>query len=564
MRNAVAWSYDLLTPEEQALFRRLAVFVGGFSLEAAEAVCGPQWADGSGQRAARSGSDSDAVGLLSLAVSVLDGVAALVDNSLLRRDQGPSGDLRYLMLETIREYGLERLEEAGEGQAARNAHAAYFGAWDERLDPNRVEPGERVDDRLWRIEADHPNLRAALVQFADIGDAEGVLRLAGALAIFWHHRGHLREGRRWLEWALANTPETLTLWWGRALAGLSLVLWSQGDNEPAVPLAQRAHAIAEHIGDTELTALSIHMLGLVEVVRRRWDRAGPLMEEALGLWRELRSPSNAAMALMALGEVAYGLGDAEECARRAEEALALFRGLGHPSGAASVISRLARLAVDRGDDHAAALAYQEGLQIWAGIDARWSPVRANVADDEAPIFPQWTGVDDRRSVVRALAGLAVIATAHGQSEQGATLIGAVDVRIDEVGAPIPPSDRANHDRAVAAAYASLGEERFAELRTAGRALPLREAVAVAATVAASNVPPGAAGRQWSVPGIKELTAREREVLRLLVEGRSNGEIAETLFVGVRTVRAHVASILAKLDMPTRTAAATYAVRHGLI
>ena len=193
MREAIVWSYDLLTAEEQVVFRRLAVFSGGFTLEGAEHVCRP-WRRAIDRarprpcwrRSPRSSTRAWCNGTTATAGG------------------------RLGMLETIREFALEQLVAAGEETPAHAAHAAYFAAFDERLDPNRVAPGERFDDRLWGIEAELPNLRAALTSMASAGDAEGVLRLAGWLAVFWHHRGNLAEGRQWLEWALDHAGETAT------------------------------------------------------------------------------------------------------------------------------------------------------------------------------------------------------------------------------------------------------------------------------------------------------------------------------------------------------------------
>ena len=174
-------------------------------------------------------------------------------------------------------------------QPLRDAHAAYFASLDGHLEPNRLGPGERFDDRLLRIEADHPNYREALAHLAANGDAPGVLRLAGALAPFWN-RGHLREGRQWLEWALERSPDDASLRRGIALAGLSLILWSQGDTERAAPAAERARAIGDAYGDAELLALAVHMLGMVEVTRGHWDKAERHMTEALAVQRAIGIP----------------------------------------------------------------------------------------------------------------------------------------------------------------------------------------------------------------------------------------------------------------------------------
>jgi tetratricopeptide (TPR) repeat protein len=412
------------------------VFVGGCTLAAATGV------------AAR---DQDA------AYATL---AALVEHSLLRHEPGPGGEPRYLMLETIREFALERLDEAGETEAARDAHAAWFAALDDRLEPNRLAPGEQLDDRLLRIEADTANYREALARLAATGDAVGVLRLTGALAVFWQHRGHLREGRSWLEWALAQTADAAPIWRGRALAGLSLILWAQGEADRAAPLADAARAIAEDLDDQELRALAVHLLGMVARVRGQLDQAEELMTEALRLERAIGTPGYGANALAVLSGIAHERGDVATSVRRAEEALAQFQAVGHAAGIATVHCTLAGLAADRGDHRNALWGYQEALRCWESIGERWM-------------------------IAAAFSGLAALAAARGQPEQAATLVGVVDTRLEESGAGLWLSDRPRYDWASATAGAALGAARFADLRDAGRALPFAAAVAVGMAL---NVP----------------------------------------------------------------------------
>ena len=270
----------------------------------------------------------------------------------------------------------------------------------------------------------------------ETGDAVGVLRLAGALAVFWHHRAFLREGRHWLEWALAHATDTVSLWHCRAYAGLSLVLLTQDDIERSASLAESALGMAHQIGDPEQIALAIHMLGLAERVRGRWDRAAALMEEAQVRWHAIGTPTNEAMALVTLSAIAYGQGDAITSAQRAEEALVLFRASGHASGVAMSLRVKARLAVDRGDDGQALAAYQESLHLLAGINERWFIV---------PVFLD----------------LGLLAAIHGRPDQTATLIGAVDTCLDERGFRIFPDDRSTYEQAIAIAQHALGKERFA-------------------------------------------------------------------------------------------------------
>jgi non-specific serine/threonine protein kinase len=518
MRDAIAWSHELLTPGEQALFRRLAVFVGGWTLEAAEAV--GHMGDGS-------------------AIDVLTLLSSLVDHSLVQQAGSAiaphEGTPRFAMLETVREFAWERLVETGELPRAQAAHAAYFTAFAEGLDPYGAGPGDSIDDRLGRLDAEHPNCRAALGTMAG-ADAAGVLQLAGALVVFWYLRGHLREGQQWLEWALAHTAETSTGQRSRALTGLGYVVWLRGQHEQAAVLAQAGLTIAEQIGDKDLAARALHLLGLVGEFQCQWDEAGSSMERALTLWRELDMAPEVAMVLMGLSIVAYGLGDTALSTGRAEESLAITRALGHAFGSAIALNGLGRLARDRGDDDCAAATFREALHLWASIG-------------------------DRETIVQPLAGLAELASVYGQPETAATLAGAVDALAREAGDFILERcinfAGSNRTRAGERAAAALGAERCAELCAAGRALPLEEAVRIAAGVAI-GVRPGAL---VSSPTASLLTARERQVLRLVVIGQTDREIASDLYLSLRTVNTHVAHILAKLDVSTRRAAAAWAREH---
>jgi ATP/maltotriose-dependent transcriptional regulator MalT len=320
-----------------------------------------------------------------------------------------------------------------------------------------------------------------------------------------------------------------------------LLLWSQGHHEQAEPLAHASLAIADQLADTELTAHAVHLLGLVAHVQHQWERAELLLDRALGLWRELGAEGLTGVTLMLLSGVSVALGDAEVASRRAEESLAIYRALDDAAGAANTLCQLARLARARGDDRRAASIFHEALLLWAGVGDRWT-------------------------IVRALAGLAAIAAAHDQPEQAATLVGAIDARADEVGLSLSSSvfmfAGAAHDQAATAARGTLGEERFASLRTAGRALPLATAIALAAAVVVPDDSVDANVTRQPAAGLDALSAREHDVLRLIAEGRTDRAIAETLFVSRRTVNTHVANILAKLGVATRRDAAARASEQG--
>ena len=538
MEATIAWSYDLLPAAERLLFRQLSVFVGGFTLEAAQAVAvavaatltrGCQGSDEADP------SPRDAAVADTMVLSLL---ASLIDHSLIRLESGHGGEPRYLILETIREFGRERLDAMGELEAALDAHAAYFGGFDERLDPNHHEPFERVDDRLLRTEAEHPNLRAALARLAETGDAAGVLRLAGALAVFWHHRGYLREGRHWLEWALARTPEQPTIARGRALSGLSLVVWTQGDHEVAAPLANAGLAIAKSTGDRELAALSLHLLGLIDNVRERWESAEALMAEALDLWREITLPTNEAMALQVLSGIAFRRGDANAATSRAEQALSIFRAQGHASGAAMSVNRLAHIALGRGDGVKAARLFAEAFEQWLSIGERWS-------------------------IVKSLLGLAEIGSHRQRWEPTATLLGAIDGNLREIDSHLFPTERAHFDQIAICAGAALGEERFATLFAVGRTLRLDQGVAIAVGLAGVDSGSGNGGPSRPCSRDRILSKREMEVIRLIADGQTDQQIADVLFLSRRTVNTHVGRILTKLGASSRQAATVRAYAAGV-
>jgi predicted ATPase/DNA-binding CsgD family transcriptional regulator len=533
MRDAVAWSYDLLSPRDQAVLRRLAVFAGGFTLEAAEQVTGD------GCQVSHERTTNPSLVTRHPSPETLDAISSLVASSLLQQEDGPGGEPRYMMLETLREFGREQLEAAGEATAAEQAHAAWFVEFAESGYPHCKAPLDSVDRRYQRILADHANIFLALTTMANAGDAHGVARLAGALAIFWGHRTYYREGRHWLEWALAHGDELPVAARCRAIAGLSLILYHQGHTQQSEAMARSGLRLAEQIGDQELAALAIHRLGCVADGEQQWREAESWFGQALALWRALGARAEEAMVLQFLSGAARGLGDHGLSAACAEASLALFRDVDHAFGAAGALTRLARLARDAGDDRREASAHLEALQLCARIGDRWV-------------------------VGSPLAGLGRIAAAHGQPVVAARLVGAVDALAQAAGVTIGIDTRDNYDRAAAAALAALGKERFAEAHAAGRKLRLDEVVALAAVVAIPSARPGQPGARPTPSHKGVLSARELEVLRLVAAGRTDREIADALFLSWRTVNAHVARILAKLDVHTRREAVACGREMGLL
>ena len=473
------------------------------------------------------------------------------------------------MLETIRAFGLERLDEMGERDVAQDAHAAYVVAFVDRSHPSFAEVPERTSWVVQRIEIGEANLRAALTRLADVGDVDGALRLAIALAGIWEIHVNPREGRAWLEWVLAHRADDATASGGLALAGLAHMHWLQGDYQQAMPLAEASRAVGEQCADDRVTAYAIHILGNVALSQHHYERAKPLLEQAIALWRQIGNRAQEGFALQLLAGAEHGLDDDESAAHHVTEAIALFREIGHRGGAASALARLGRITRDQGNDHGAALAYHEILSL---------------CEDGIGLF----------SLVQAFAGLGELASRRGQAEVAAILVGVIDTIVQNAGAARIPAAQVNFDRAIATASTALSAERFTELRAAGRKLRWNDAIALARTIAIPAALPAEPDPPWSLlnaggqdgrefvgeetvailagitaslpaPAVPiDLTYREQEVLVLLGQRQTDMEIANQLFISRKTASHHVANILAKLGASNRREATAIAAREGLL
>ena len=517
MRDTIAWSYDLLDPDDQRLFRRLAVFVGGFTLDAAIQVAG---------ETADSG------------VAVLDAVASFVDRCLVVPVAGGT-EPRLTMLETIREYALEQLVAAGEEDAARRAHARYFRDLAEQAEPALRGAGQPV--WIARLEMELPNLRAVLDWSLADGDVETGLRLAGALYWFWFLRNHVQEGRSWFERgrAAGSRPASAA---GRAAAGAALLAWRAGDYAASKAYSEDALALFESCGDRWGTAMIGHHLGhIADDLDHDGERAIALLSDSLEQFAAIGDDWGVGYSRRCL---AYMTAEYRRDFARAtplfEAAAATFREIGDRWNLGVTLHLLADNFRERGERAAALAIYQESL--------------ANHWEER-----------DVLGVADALLRMAQILAAVDDPETAARLFGCAEAHHERAGVRIREPIRAGYEQTIGAARAALGSKRFEEAWQAGRALSLEDAVSVAMGLDASPASRDSGGAGLGPGGAgSSLSARERDVLRLLVEGQSDRQIAAALSIGVRTVHTHVAGILNKLGVSSRTAAATQAVRDGLV
>jgi predicted ATPase/DNA-binding CsgD family transcriptional regulator len=543
MGQAIAWSHNLLSPEERTLFRRLAVFVGGFTLEAAEWV--------GGRRSEVGGSDQRVLPTSDFRppTSALDLLAALIDKSLVQRVTDPMGRTRYGMLETVREFGLEALATSGEGPAIRDAHARWCVAFAARAEPELAGP----DYAIWvtQIEAELGNIRAAHAWLRDRGETpssgggglggvtEQALRLGGALGWFWSSGAHFEEGRHLFNQLIAM-PGVATV-----PAALAKVLHSAGDveqwqghQEQAQEHFERALAIFQDLDDRRGVAAMLRGLGSVAIDRGDLDGADALLGEVLALAPESGAAWEAASAANLLAVIAYARGDFTTAIRFGEEALVAWQDLGDTGHVAIALANLARAALAAGDLTRAAALTREAL---AHVPA--------AGDD--------TLVCDCFEMAARFAAMAA------QPPRTARLLAASESVRQRLGTLRWPAVQAEFELMVTATRQALSESRFAAVWAAGTAMPVDEATAEAMT--ALDFPNHVASSTESARADADLlTPREREVLRLLVAGQSDKEIAAALAIGRRTVSTHVAAIRTKLDAPSRTAAATIALRDHLI
>jgi predicted ATPase/DNA-binding CsgD family transcriptional regulator len=506
------WSHELLPEEERVLFRRLSVFAGGFTLEAAESVC-------AGEELVRD--------------DVLDLLSHLVDKSLVTARE-EDGEARYRLLETVRQYGWEKLSESGEAERFRERHAGYYLALAQEADPELK--GVRQVAWLEQLEREHDNLRAAMRWLLGRGESQEVARLGWALWLFWAIRGHFAEGRRSMEKALsANGDAMPASARAKALFVEGMMANYQGDHGSAEPLVEESLGLFRELEDKLGTAYALSNAGFAASGQGHRQRAITLNEESVHLFLEVGEKWGAAIQFCFLAVAWRDQGDHGRARRLAERGLALSREVGERQTLCAALYTLATLAQAERDHERARDLFEEGLTVSAEL--------GNEAD-----------------VAHCLEGLASIAGVEGSIERAARLWGAEEVLLEKIEAAVYTyvPDRSLHRSQVAAARSRLDEETFEAAWAEGRAMSLEEAIEYA--LDRSTTPETAVPETYPA----ELSAREVGVLRLVAQGMTNAEVAKELFISSRTVGWHLSSIYRKLGISSRTEATRFAVEHGLL
>lgn len=618
LRSTLQWSYDLLEAHEQRLFQHLSIFVGGFTLEDVEGVCGAFWQESQGA-----------------AESVLDGVDSLLEKSLLYRLERPTGEPCFAMLETIREYGLECLANSGELARIQHVYTTYYQALahEATLHFHSPEKGKWLD----QLGQEQDNLRAVLNGLLTQGEVEHALHLCLDLFWFWW-RDSPREGQTFLERALAAPGDVARDIRGWALQAMGILASNQGKHAQAEELWQKSLTLFQEVGGALGSAWALSNIGIVAMYQGEYRRARQVLENSLALFREqeghggegfaqvgsLPVSGGLAFALFRLASVANLQGDYARARALAEESLPFFRAAGDSLRIPPVLEILASAALQQGDyasaqkilaekltieredgikrDIGLTLALQGQLAFLQGETDRASTLLTESIAISQEAVSSWMPSQDhlavalsvlgrvavcQKDLARAhnlhqeslaaarhmakphiiafsLEGLAETMVLYGKAARAVQLWGVAESLRQIAGTPLPAAWRPDYQRSVAAARASLGEQAFSSLRATGRTLSL-EQVLTDREPAQFSPPASPIKSPLQSPAFTAgLTPREMDVLRLLAQGLTSAQIAEQLVVSLVTVNTHVRSIYSKLGVTSRAAATRYAIEHKLV
>jgi predicted ATPase len=442
IRATIEWSYRLLPAGAQALLAALSVFMGGWTHEAVETIVGVE------QDHQRSALHSFFV-RRNTSSNLLDGLMALVDSSLITRMESQDGISRFTMLETIREFAYEQLLAGSNAVPLRQRHCAYYLSLAERAEPLLLQPQQVA--WLMTLDQEHDNLRAALRWALDSGDHESAARLGGALWRFWMIRGHLGEGRRWLEEILTHQEVLSSATRARALLAAGRLARQQGELEEAQGYLQAALATEQELGNRAGVAFLLGSLGVVAYDQADFARARSLHQQSLALRRELGDDWGVAATLMNLGEVTRQQGDPVRASELQTQSLTLYRQLGDLGGVSGALLNLGLLMRDCGDYVQATAMLAESLTLSRELG-------------------------EQVDIAECLEGFAGLAAAQGQAPRAARLAGAAEAVREAANAPLSPADRLRYQRYLSMAEAQVEPQLFAAAWAEGRSFSLQQAI----------------------------------------------------------------------------------------
>jgi predicted ATPase/DNA-binding SARP family transcriptional activator/DNA-binding CsgD family transcriptional regulator len=555
LRATLDWSHDLLSGAEKALFRKLSVFAGRWTLEAAEAVC------------SGAGTEQE---------DVLDLLGALVDKSLVVAGAVPNGAMRYRMLEPIRRYAYEKLEESGEADEVRNRHAAFFLTVAGEAEPELA--GQQQSVWADHLEIEHDDLRGAVSWFLDRGEGESALRMGASLWRFWYVRGYISEGTGWMERVLAEGESVASPERVKALEGIGWLTQFQGNHQRARGTYEEMLTLSRELGDKGNIATALNSLGTVAVQQGDTKRAKRLLQENLTVIDNLEAEGDPATTLKKL--YAFNLlgylaiveeNDYAQATALLEESLALAREVGDPDRIGMSLANLGHPALLRGDYGRAKALSEEALEfadevgsasvefaITARINLGLAALalgeheRAMGSFEEALVKSQDMGRTPQ--VIETLEGMASLAGAMGKAARAARLWGAAEAAREVTGIlATTPDELALHEPHMASARSRLGASAWEEALAEGRAMSLGEAARYALSEEADQpeTPTAQDASAYDEP-TENLTRREREVAALVARGLTNRQVAQELSISERTAANHVAKILKKLGLGSRT------------
>ena len=467
LRNTVDWSYGLLNEAEQTLFRRLAVFTGGCTLEGVEAVC-------------------DTKGDLGL--DVLDGMTSLVDKSLAQQVEQVDKEARFFMLSTIREYARERLAESNDESATRRAHAAYYLV----LAEEGAEEIAAQPEWLNRFDVEHENFRSAIDYLIKTGDADWGLRMGAALFRFWETREHLAEGRNTIAKLLATEESTKRpKLRARLLFAAAVLAAAQGEDGSARPLFEESLEICVKLDDNRGVAVALNALAVNARDRGEFAPASLLFERCVAIWRELGDPANIARALSNLASVMKLQGDYERASALYAECLTMFGQIGDGAGVAWTLNHLGDVAREKGDFVTARSFCEQSMSEFRQLRDSWG-IASALSDLASLSCDQGNNAEARRlygesikifrelghkrGIARALECLAASAAAQSNAEQSLRLAGAAAALRQQLGAPLMPVEQQRLEKALEFARRTLGNAAGLAAWMEGWAMPVEQAV----------------------------------------------------------------------------------------